>query len=82
MRQLENVNDKELETIKRKKLEKMFRETKREGGDRMKARVVVPTVDKSGLNAQLAEHFGRAPFFAVVDLDEKVTFQALKQCQT
>lgn len=78
MRQLENVNDKELETIKRKKLEKMFRETKREGGDRMKARVVVPTVDKSGLNAQLAEHFGRAPFFAVVDLDEKGDVSGVK----
>jgi predicted Fe-Mo cluster-binding NifX family protein len=27
-------------------------------------------VDESGLNAQLAEHFGRAPYFAVVELDE------------
>ena len=42
-----------------------------EGGDRVHARIVVPAVDKSGLNAQLAEHFGRAPYFAVVDLDEK-----------
>lgn len=37
----------------------------------MNARIVVPAVDKSGLNAQLAEHFGRAPYFAVVELDEK-----------
>jgi predicted Fe-Mo cluster-binding NifX family protein len=36
----------------------------------MRARIVVPTADESGLNAQLAEHFGRAPYFAVVDLDE------------
>jgi len=36
----------------------------------MRARVVVPAVDESGMNAQLAEHFGRAPFFAVVELDE------------
>lgn len=42
-----------------------------EGGDRVNARIVVPAVDKSGLNAQLAEHFGRAPYFAVVELDEK-----------
>jgi predicted Fe-Mo cluster-binding NifX family protein len=34
------------------------------------ARIVVPTVDESGLNAQLAEHFGRAPCFAVVELDD------------
>jgi len=33
-------------------------------------RIIVPAVDKSGLNAQLAEHFGRSPYFAVVDLDE------------
>lgn len=36
----------------------------------MKTRVVVPTENESGLDAQLAEHFGRAPYFAVVDLDE------------
>jgi predicted Fe-Mo cluster-binding NifX family protein len=67
---LENVNDKELEEIKRKKLEKMLQEIRKEGGEKVGVRIVVPTVDKSGLNAQLAEHFGRAPYFAVVDLDE------------
>jgi len=36
----------------------------------MRARIIVPAADESGLNAQLAEHFGRAPYFAVVDLDE------------
>ena len=34
-------------------------------------RIVVPVVDKTGLDAQLSEHFGRAPFFMVVELDEK-----------
>ena len=34
-------------------------------------RVVVPVVDEKGKNALLSEHFGRAPFFAVVDIDEK-----------
>jgi predicted Fe-Mo cluster-binding NifX family protein len=48
----------------------MFREFKKEGGEKVRARIVVPAVDESGLNAQLAEHFGRAPFFAVVDLSE------------
>ena len=37
----------------------------------MGAKIVVPVADESGLNAQLAEHFGRAPYFAIVDLDEK-----------
>ena len=36
----------------------------------METRIVVPVADENGLNAQLAEHFGRAPYFAVVDLDE------------
>ena len=35
----------------------------------METRIVVPVADESGLNAQLAEHFVRAPYFAVVDLD-------------
>jgi predicted Fe-Mo cluster-binding NifX family protein len=34
-------------------------------------RILVPVVDQQGLNARLAEHFGRASGFAVVDLDEK-----------
>jgi predicted Fe-Mo cluster-binding NifX family protein len=33
-------------------------------------RIVIPVVDESGLNAQISEHFGRTPFFAVIDLDE------------
>jgi predicted Fe-Mo cluster-binding NifX family protein len=65
-----NVNDEELEEIKRQKLEKMLQDVKKGRGDRMKARIVVPVLDESGLNARLSEHFGRAPYFAVVDLDE------------
>ena len=37
----------------------------------MTDRLVVPAEDQKGLNSRLAEHFGRAPYFAVVDLDEK-----------
>ena len=65
-----NVNDKALEEIKRKKLEKMLQDVKKGGGDRMKSRIVVPVVDETGYNARLSEHFGRAPYFAVVELDE------------
>lgn len=36
----------------------------------MVVRIVIPVVDESGLNAQLSEHFGRAPYFAVIELDE------------
>ena len=33
----------------------------------MKTRVIIPTQDSQG--TEVAEHFGRAPFFAVIDLD-------------
>jgi predicted Fe-Mo cluster-binding NifX family protein len=32
-------------------------------------KVIVPVSDNNGLNARIAEHFGRAPFYAVVTLD-------------
>jgi len=37
----------------------------------MTVRIVVPVIDEAGLDAQLSEHFGRAPYFAVADVDEK-----------
>jgi predicted Fe-Mo cluster-binding NifX family protein len=33
-------------------------------------KIVIPSVDQQGLTAALAEHFGRAPFFTVVDLND------------
>ena len=36
----------------------------------MTKRIVIPTEDKSGLEAILAEHFGRAPYYTIVDLNE------------
>jgi predicted Fe-Mo cluster-binding NifX family protein len=33
-------------------------------------RIVIPAASQDGLNSYLAEHFGRAPYFAVVDLTE------------
>jgi predicted Fe-Mo cluster-binding NifX family protein len=43
----------------------------------MKKRIVVPVDDESGLEAHVAEHFGRAPDFAVVDLDENGQVQSI-----
>lgn len=37
----------------------------------MKKRIIIPTIDNSGLNARISEHFGRAPYFTVIDLDEQ-----------
>ena len=36
----------------------------------MQSRIIVPAASQDGLNAYLAEHFGRAPYFAVVDLND------------
>ena len=41
-------------------------------------RVVVPVVDEKSMNALLSEHFGRAPFFAVVDINETGEIVCLK----
>ena len=37
----------------------------------MTKRIVIPTDDKSGLEAHLTEHFGRAPYYTILDIDEK-----------
>lgn len=36
----------------------------------MRARIAIPVEDANGLNARLSQHFGRAPYFALVELDE------------
>jgi len=64
-----NDNDRELEEIGRRKLSKML-EGIRKGCDKTTTRIVVPVLDDSSLNAKLSEHFGRASYFAVIDLDE------------
>jgi predicted Fe-Mo cluster-binding NifX family protein len=33
-------------------------------------RLVVPVSDKKGVDSQISQHFGRTPYFAVIDLDE------------
>ncbi len=35
----------------------------------MTTRIVIPVEDEHGLEAHLAEHFGRAPFFTVFDFE-------------
>lgn len=67
---IENSYEEELERLRRKKLEKLLRESRKEGGERVKERIVIPAENGNGLNAELSEHFGRAPYFIVVDLDE------------
>jgi len=36
----------------------------------MSVRIVIPVEDANGLNARLSQHFGRALYFATVELDE------------
>jgi predicted Fe-Mo cluster-binding NifX family protein len=45
----------------------------------MTKRIMIPVEDENGLEAQLAHHFGRAPYFAIVELNEK---QQLSQVKT
>lgn len=35
----------------------------------MSLRIVVPVSEENGVNSKLSQHFGMAPFYAVVDLD-------------
>ena len=44
----------------------------------MTTRIVIPVENEAGLEARVAEHFGRAPYFAVVDLDENGKVVAVK----
>lgn len=41
-------------------------------------RLVIPSEDQNGLNTRLAAHFGRAPYFTVVELDSKGTVLNVK----
>jgi len=41
------------------------------GASEMNTRIVIPVSDEKGLDSVLSQHFGRAPFYAIIDLDEK-----------
>jgi predicted Fe-Mo cluster-binding NifX family protein len=43
--------------------------TAKGGEKRVNARLVIPVLDEGGLDAQLSQHFGRAPYFTVIDVD-------------
>ena len=34
-------------------------------------RIVIPVIEDSGLESRLSEHFGRAPYFMVIEIDSK-----------
>jgi predicted Fe-Mo cluster-binding NifX family protein len=36
----------------------------------MTKRIMLPVENEAGLNAQVAHHFGMAPYFAIVEIDE------------
>ena len=36
----------------------------------MTKRIMIPVEDEKGLEAKVAHHFGMAPYFAIVELDE------------
>ena len=37
----------------------------------MNVRIVIPVTDEGSLNAMLSKHFGRAPYFVAIDIDEE-----------
>jgi predicted Fe-Mo cluster-binding NifX family protein len=41
-------------------------------------RVIVPTEDQQGLNARLAEHFGRAPYYTIIEFGENGEISSVK----
>jgi predicted Fe-Mo cluster-binding NifX family protein len=42
----------------------------RREGEELRERIVIPAEDGNGLNARLSEHFGRAPYFIIVELED------------
>ena len=43
----------------------------------MTKRIMMPVEDNTGLEAKIAHHFGRAPYFALVELDENQKTQRI-----
>lgn len=40
------------------------------GASELNTRIVIPVSAEKGLDSTLSQHFGRAPFYAIIDLDE------------
>jgi predicted Fe-Mo cluster-binding NifX family protein len=47
----------------------------------MKNTVIIPVSDKNGLNSRIADHFGRAPFYAIVVLDENKKVESIENVE-
>ena len=43
------------------------------GGELMTVKIVIPVQEEGGLDTRLSGHFGRAPYFAVIDLKDDGT---------
>lgn len=43
------------------------------GGELMTMKIVIPVQEEGGLDTRLSGHFGRAPYFAVIDLKDDGT---------
>ena len=41
-------------------------------------RIVIPVKDEAGIESNLSEHFGRAPYFAIIELDEELRVVEIK----
>src|SRR3990172_2107556 len=48
------------------------------GGEKLKTKIAIPVEDKNGLDARIAEHFGRAPFYAIVNLDSNRNVETIE----
>ncbi|HEK86714.1 MAG TPA: hypothetical protein ENO29_10245 [Candidatus Aminicenantes bacterium] len=44
----------------------------------MLKKIVIPVEEEKGLEARLSEHFGRAPYFVIAELDESGKVSTLK----
>jgi predicted Fe-Mo cluster-binding NifX family protein len=44
-------------------------------------KVTIPTIDDNGLQSFVSEHFGRSPFFTVVDMDTEAVHSISNQGQ-
>src|SRR4030043_1043568 len=48
------------------------------GGDNVKTKIAIPVEDKNGLDARIADHFGRAPFYAIVSFDDQKSIETVE----
>ncbi len=44
----------------------------------MSTKIAIPVEDKNGLDSKIAEHFGRAPYYAIVSLDDNKNVKTIE----